>query len=99
MKYYAKEFIPHQEFEYENHITDVLSSAFKSENKIATPIQKLSEEYGFSSCEEIEACQFVTMIAQYVAIYGGKKERSDKNMVFRVDMMENLSKEWKICFF
>lgn len=32
----------------------------------------LSVEYNFESCKEIEACQLVTVIAEYVAIYRNK---------------------------
>lgn len=78
LTYYAKEPIPHQEFEYENHITDVLSSAFNCKAKSTTPIQQLSAEYNFGSCEEIEACQFATVIAQHVAIHERKQEYSYK---------------------
>lgn len=78
LKYYGKELIPHQEFEYENNITDILSRAFNGKDKPSTPIKQLSEEYQFSSCEEIEACQFATVIAQYVAIYGREQEYNDK---------------------
>lgn len=42
LEYYAAKPIPHQEFEYQNHITDVLANAFNSNDKKATPIQQLS---------------------------------------------------------
>ena len=79
LTYYAKEPIPHQEFEYENHITDVLANAFNSNDKKTTPIQQLSIEYNFESCEEIEACQLVTIIAEFSAIYGNKNKNIDKS--------------------
>lgn len=79
LEYYADKPIPHQEFEYQNHITDVLANAFNSNDKKATPIQQLSMEYNFESCEEIEACQLVTVIAEFSAIYGNKNKNIDKS--------------------
>ncbi len=79
LEYYADKPIPHQEFEYQNHITDVLANAFNSNDKKATPIQQLSIEYNFVSCEEIEACQLVTVIAELSAIYGNKNKNIDKS--------------------
>lgn len=40
--------------------------------KTETPIQQLSMEYNFESCKGIEVCQLVTVIAEFVAIYGNK---------------------------
>ena len=51
---YADKPIPHQELEYQNHITDVLVNAFNSNDKKATPIQQLSMEYNLESCKGIE---------------------------------------------
>ena len=79
LEYYADKPIPHQEFEYQNHITDVLANAFNSNDKKATPIQQLSMEYNFESCEEIEACQLVTVISEFSAIYGNKNKNNDKS--------------------
>lgn len=45
----------------------------------ATPIQQLSVEYSFGSCKEIEACQLVTVIAEFAAIYGNKNKNIDKS--------------------
>lgn len=50
----------------------VLVNAFNSNDKKATPIQQLSMEYNFESCKGIEVCQLVTVIAEFVAIYGNK---------------------------
>lgn len=79
LEYYAAKPIPHQEFEYQNHITDVLANAFNSNDKKATPIQQLSVEYNFESCEGIETCQLVTVIAEFSAIYGNKNKNIDKS--------------------
>lgn len=79
LEYYADKPIPHQEFEYQNHITDVLANAFNSNDKKKTPIQQLSVEYNFGSCKEIEACQLVTVIAEFAAIYGNKNKNIDKS--------------------
>lgn len=78
LKKYGQQPIPHQEFEYQNHITDVLVEAFNSHDKEATPIQRLSLEHHFDSCETVEACQFVTVIAEYLAIYGNENRNEDK---------------------
>lgn len=78
LKNYGQQPIPHQEFEYQNHITDVLAEAFKSHDKEATPIQQLSLEHNFDGCEPIEACQLVTVIAEYLAIYGNENRSEDK---------------------
>lgn len=79
IEYYADKSIPHQEFGYQNHITDVLANAFNSNDKKETPIQQLSVEYNFGSCKEIEACQLVTVIAEFAAIYGNKNKNIDKS--------------------
>ena len=60
-------------------ITDVLANAFNSNDKKETPIQQLSVEYSFGSCKEIEACQLVTVIAEFAAIYGNKNKNIDKS--------------------
>lgn len=78
LKKYGQQPIPHQEFEYQNHITDVLSEAFNSHDKEATPIQQLTLEYNFDGCEPIEACHLVTVIAKYLAIYGNENRSEDK---------------------
>lgn len=75
---YADKIIPHQEFKYQNHITDVLCDAFGSNDKSATPILQLTEEYNFGSCDEIEACQFATVVAEFLAIYGSENKNRDK---------------------
>lgn len=78
LEYYANKAIPNQEFEYQNHITDVLSKAFNGNDINATPIRQLLNEYNFGNCEEIEACQLVTVIAEFVAIYGRDNENNNK---------------------
>ena len=79
IEFYAGKPIPHQEFEYQSHITDILANAFNSSNKNAMPIRQLSSEYDFGGCNEIEACQLVTVIAEFIAIYGNSHKNSDKN--------------------
>lgn len=78
LKKYGQQPIPHQEFAYQNHITDVLAEAFNSHDKEAAPIQQLTIEYGFESCEPVVACQLVTMIAEFLAIYGNENKTEDK---------------------
>lgn len=78
LKKYGQQPIPHQEFAYQNYITDVLAEAFNSHDKEAAPIQQLTIEYGFESCEPVEACQLVTVIAEFLAIYGNENKNEDK---------------------
>lgn len=99
LEYYADKPIPRRKFEYQNHITDVLANAFNSNDKKATPIQQLSMEYNFESCEEIEACQLVTVIAEFSAIYGNKIKTMINHTVLRENTMEKLLKQWKIYSF
>lgn len=79
LEHYADKPIPHLEFEYQKHITDVLASAFRNNDKKATPIQRLSAKYNFGRCKEIEACQLVTVIAKFAAIYGNKNKSNEKS--------------------
>ena len=79
LKYFSNEPIPNQNFKYQNHITDVLANAFNSNDKKATPIQQLIVEYNFRGCGEIEACQLVTVIAEFVAVYGSEDKNADKS--------------------
>lgn len=63
---------------YERCITDVLDIAFNGEGA-QQPIAYLEQMYGFRGVSEIEACQFATVLAEYIAIYGGKDDNSDKD--------------------
>lgn len=65
-------------FPYERCITDVLDIAFNGEGT-QQPIAYLEQMYGFRGVSEIEACQFATVLAEYIAIYGGKDDNSDKD--------------------
>lgn len=57
-----------------------MANAFNSNDKKATPIQQLTIEYNFESCEEeIEECQLVTVIAEFLSIYGNKNKNIDKS--------------------
>ena len=57
-----------------------MANAFNSNDKKATPIQQLTIEYNFESCEEeIEECQLITVIAEFSAIYGNKNKNNDKS--------------------
>ncbi|EIM2921270.1 hypothetical protein K5Z73_005027 [Escherichia coli] len=62
---------------YKDCITDVLSESFQDKGS-KRPVSDLEREYGFKGAPEIEACQFATILAQYIAIYGGKDSDSDK---------------------
>ena len=57
---------------------DVLSESFRGEGP-ERPISVLECEYDFGRTSEIKACQFATVLAQYIAIYGGKDDDSDKD--------------------
>lgn len=63
---------------YKSCITDVLSESFLGEGP-KQPISVLEYEYGFKGTPEIEACQFATVLAQYIAIYGSKDNDSSKD--------------------
>lgn len=63
---------------YESCIADVLDEAFRGED-MQQPIAKLEQMYGFRGVSEIEACQFAAVLAEYIAIYGGKDDDSDKD--------------------
>lgn len=65
-----------------------IDNAFNSNDKKETPIQQLSVEYSFGSCKEIEACQLVTVIAEFAAIYGNKNKNIDKSYVVSVLLAE-----------
>ena len=62
---------------YESCITDVLSESFQGDGS-EHPISTLEREYGFKGGPENEACQFATVLAQYIAIYGSGDDDSDK---------------------
>ncbi len=62
---------------YESCITDVLSESFQGDGS-EHPISTLEREYGFKGVPENEACQFATVLAQYIAIYGSGDDDSDK---------------------
>lgn len=62
---------------YKSCITDVLSESFRGYGS-EHPISDLEEKYGFGGAHENEACQFATVLAQYIAIYGGEDDGSDK---------------------
>ena len=63
---------------YEMAIIDILSDAFNSNDPKNTPIKALSQIYDFRDVEGIEACQFATTIAKYVAIYNPKVKTTNK---------------------
>lgn len=62
---------------YERCITDVLSESFRGDGP-EHPVSVLEREYRFREVPENEACQFATVLAQYIAIYGSKDGNSDK---------------------
>lgn len=76
---YGKYEIPNQEFEYHIHLTKVLSEAFTNRNVSDKPVEQLCQDYNFAGCDEINACQFTTMVAEYIAIYGDENTETDKN--------------------
>lgn len=62
---------------YESCIADVLSESFRGDGS-EHPISDLERKYGFKVTPENEACQFATVLAQFIAIYGSEDEDSDK---------------------
>ena len=70
--------IPHEEYQYEKCITDIISEAFRSKKFDEKPIEYLALKFDFGNAEEIEACQLTTFIAECIAIYGENKEESNK---------------------
>ena len=62
---------------YESCIADVLSESFRGDGS-EHPISDLERKDGFKVTPENEACQFATVLAQFIAIYGSEDEDSDK---------------------
>ena len=62
---------------YESCITNVLSESLQNGSS-EHPISDLEREYGFRGAPENEACQFATVLAQYIAIYGSDDDDSSK---------------------
>ena len=62
---------------YESCIADVLSESFRGDGS-EHPISDLERKYGFKAAPENEACQFATVLARFIAIYGSEDEDSDK---------------------
>lgn len=63
---------------YESCIIDVLRVSFQGEGS-EHPVSDLMREYNFRGISEIEACQFATVLARYIAIYSAADDNSDKN--------------------
>lgn len=62
---------------YESCIEDVLSESFRGDGS-EHPISDLERKYGFGVVPRNEACQFATVLAQFIAIYGSEDDNSDK---------------------
>lgn len=65
----GSESLSYLEYEYEDRLTDILSYAFRNADSFVTPISTACREFNFAKCSDREACQFVTTIARYSAIY------------------------------
>lgn len=63
---------------YESCISDVLDESFRGEGT-QQPIAQLEQICKFNEAPEINACQFVTILAMYIAIYAGNNIDSDKD--------------------
>ena len=63
---------------YERCIIDILSESFRGHGP-EHPVSVLECEYRFRWVPENEACQFATVLAQYIAIYGSEDGDSDKD--------------------
>lgn len=70
---------------YESCIADVLSESIRGDGS-EQPISDLERKYGFTVAPRNEACQFATVLAQFIAIYGSDDEDSEKDTVRREDM-------------
>lgn len=75
---YGKEIIPNNDFSYVNNLTDILVDAFNSNDTSAKPIETISKQYSFGSSSEIETCQMVTTVAEYIAVYENQQVECDK---------------------
>lgn len=62
---------------YQSCIADVLCESFQGKGA-ECPVSILEQKYGFKEASEIEVCQFATVLAQYIAIYGGKDDDTGK---------------------
>lgn len=62
---------------YESRIIDVLNESFQGKGS-EHPITTLERDYGFKEAPENEACHFATVLARYIAFYGGKDDDPDK---------------------
>ena len=60
-------------------MTDILADAFGSNDINAKPIETISKQYSFESSSEIEACQMVTTVAEYIAVNGNRLDECDKD--------------------
>lgn len=63
---------------YESCIADVLDESFRGDGS-EHPISDLEYIYRFRVAPNNEACQFATVLAQFIAIYGSEDDDSDKN--------------------
>lgn len=62
---------------YDDCIKDKLREVFENNASEKQPISELEEYYNFKLSDEIDACQFATTLAKYMAIFGSKKEHEN----------------------
>lgn len=93
-KFYFSE--SNMSFSYEQCIKDVLGRAFDGEGT-QQPLSRLEHMYDFCQVNDIEACQFATVLAEQIAIYCSRGSNSDKYYGFpgcyaeeTIDTMEDL---------
>ena len=79
LTYHGECEIPYRNFEYREHISDILSEAFFHNDTTDMPISRLCHDYNFGSSSSIGACQFVTTISQFIALYGSEDTSCEKN--------------------
>lgn len=91
---YGNESIPSKDFDYINIITDELSHVYRENIYDGNPILTLQKQYNFGSCDEIYACQFAMVVAEYIAIYKGNSIGKYKDYISPsdddLDTMEDL---------
>ena len=82
---YGDKPIPRKDYEYINQITDRLAFVYRENKYNGHQILTLQKQYNFGSCDEICACQFAMVVAEYIAIYKGNSIGKYKDYVSPTD--------------
>lgn len=76
---YGSRQIPDSNFEYDDYISDIVSEVFRADGEpLKEPISVLNKKYEFRSGSEIKACQYVTTLARYIAMYNKRNDEDDE---------------------